>query len=398
MNPLIAQGISSAVSTAANYFLQDLTNRKNIRVARQNAAITDQFQRALTHDAPALDKSGYQDAGLSVAALSAPFSSASTNATVQNTPATPTVVSPIDAVQAASVAEDVKNKKIERDNLIKQGKIIDEEARGKKIANDSAEREYKNETSLGYLRMKDYLVDYRKNHPDEDDATVTANAPTYMSEGVYEFNMGYTPAKLKREYIGNITSISTDNLKRAVSDKRIADNEVVDALVKLPFEQFNNVKLAAKKLLNDNELFNATKQYLIDMRKYGAKIAEQNFISSQLAYKSDELTYKIQSVLAPLQIKEATSKSDFDWKQILNKMLKGDGDWKDTVRLVVVMLASFLGANQSRFLDFMPSVKKNPSNVVSEVSDPLARYRHSGIPPVESGEYHDMFDTSYWGD
>lgn len=395
MNPLIAQGISSAVSTAANYFLQDLTNKKNIRVARQNAAITDQFQRALTHDTPALDKSGYQDAGLSVAALSAPFSSSSTNATVQNTPAAPTTVSPIDAVNAASVAEDIKNKKVERDNLIKQGKIIDEEFRGKKISNDVAEREYKNETSLGYLRSKDYLEDYRKKHPDEDDATVTANAPMYMSEGVYNFNMGYTPTKLKREYIDNITSISSDNLKRAVTDKRLADNEVVSALVKLPVEQFNNVKRAAQKLLNDNELFNATKQYLIDERKYGAKFAEQNFISSQLAYKSDLLTYKIQSILAPLQIKEATSKSDFDWKQILNKMLKGDGDWKDTVRLVVVMLASFLGANQSKFLNFIPSVKKNSNNVVSSHDD---GYTHSGIPPVESGEYHDMFDTSYWGD
>ena len=358
MNPLIAQGISSAVSTAANYFLQDLTNKKNIRVARQNAAINDQFQRALTHDTPALDKSGYQDAGLSVAALSAPFSASSSNASVQSTPATATTVTPIDVVNAASVAEDVKNKKVEHENLIKQGKIIDEEARGKKIANDAAERDYKNETSLGYLRSRDYLEDYRKKHPDEDDVTVLANAPTYMSEGVYEFNLGYTPTKLKREYINNITSISTDNLKRAVSDKSLADNDVVNALVKLPVEQFNNVKRAAQKLLNDNELFNATKQYLIDERKYGSKIAEQNFLSSQLAYKSDELTYKIQSILAPLQIKEATSKSDFDWKQILNKMLNGDGDWKDTVRLVVVMLASFLGANQSRFLNFIPSVKK----------------------------------------
>lgn len=395
MNPLIAQGISSAVSTAANYFLQDLTNKKNIRVARQNAAINDQYQRALTHDTPALDKSGYQDAGLSVAALSAPFSAASSNAAVQNTPANPTTVSPIDAVQAASVAEDIKNKKVERDNLIKQGKIIDEEVRGKKIANDVSERDYKNESSLGYLRMKDFLEDYRKKHPDEDDATVTANAPTYMSEGVYEFNMGYTPTKLKREYINNITSITTDNLKRAVSAKRLADNDVVNALVKLPVEQFNNVKRAAQMLLNDNELFNATKQYLIDERKYGAKIAEQNFISSQLAYKSDLLTYKIQSILAPLQIKEATSKSDFDWKQILNKMLKGDGDWKDTVRLVVVMLASFLGANQSKFLNFLPSVKKNSDNVVSTSS---INYTHSGISPAESSEYHDSFDTSYWGD
>ena len=395
MNPLIAQGISSAVSTAANYFLQDLTNKKNIRVARQNAAINDQFQRALTHDTPALDKSGYQDAGLSVAALSAPFSGASSNASVQSTPATATTVTPIDVVNAASVAEDVKNKKVEHENLIKQGKIIDEEARGKKIANDAAERDFNNESSLGYLRSKDYLEVYRKNHPDEDDATVLANAPTYMSEGVYEFNMGYTPTKLKREYINNITSISTDNLKRAVSDKRLANNDVVNALVKLPVEQFNNVKRAAQKLLNDNELFNATKQYLIDERKYGSKIAEQNFISSQLAYKSDELTYKIQSILAPLQIKEATSKSDFDWKQILNKMLNGDGDWKDTVRLVVVMLASFLGANQSRFLNFMPNVKKNSNNVVST---PSINYTHSGIPPVESSDYHDAFATSYWGD
>lgn len=361
MNPLIAQGISSAVSTAANYFLQDLTNKKNVRVARQNAAITDQFQRALTHDTPALDKSGYQDAGLSVAALSAPFSSASTNATVQNTPATATTVSPIDAVQAASVAEDIKNKKVERDNLIKQGKIIDEEVRGKKISNDVAERDYKNETSLGYLRMKDYLEDYRKKHPDEDEATVTADAPTYMSEGVYNFNMGYTPTKLKREYIDNITSISSDTLKKAVSDKQLADNDVVNALVKLPVEEFNNVKRAAQKLLNDNELFQATKQYLIDERKYGADIAKQNLDNLRLLYKSNQLAYMLDQVLYPLQVKEAQSKQNFDWKQILDKMLKGDGDWKDTVRLVVVMLASFLGANQVKFLQFKKNVSLGES-------------------------------------
>nr|DAK43071.1 MAG TPA: hypothetical protein [Microviridae sp.] len=361
MNPLIAQGISSAVSTAANYFLQDLTNKKNIRVARQNAAITDQFQRALTHDTPALDKSGYQDAGLSVAALSAPFSTASTNATVQNTPATPSTVSPIDAVQAAYVAEDIKNKKVERDNLIKQGKIIDEEVRGKKISNDVAERDYKNETSLGYLRSKDYLEDYRKKHPDEDDATITANAPMYMSEGVYNFNMGYTPTKLKREYINNLSSISSDTLKQAVSDKQLADNDVIRSLVKLPVEEFNNVKEAAKKLLNDNELFNATKQYLIDERKWGAKIAEQNLLNSKLLYKSNQLAYMLDQVLYPLQVKEARSKQNFDWKQILDKMLNGDGDWKDTIRLVTVMLASFLGANQVRFLQFKKNVSLGES-------------------------------------
>lgn len=361
MNPLIAQGISSAVSTAANYFLQDLTNKKNLRVARQNAAINDQFQRALTHDTPALDKSGYQDAGLSVATLSAPFSAASSNASVQSTPATATTFTPIDAVNAASVAEDIKNKKVEHENLIKQGKIIDEDARGKKIANDVAEREYKNETSLGYLRMKDYLEDYRKKHPDEDDATITANAPTYMSEGVYQFNMGYTPTKLKREYIDNISSISSDTLKKAVADKQLADNDVVSALVKLPFEEFNNVKRAAQKLLNDNELFNATKQYLIDERKYGADIAKQNLDNLKLLYKSNQLAFMLDQVLYPLQVKEAKSKQNFDWKQILDKMLKGDGDWKDTVRLVVVMLASFLGANQVKFLQFKKNVSLGES-------------------------------------
>ena len=101
--------------------------------------------------------------------------------------------------------------------------------------------------------------------------------------------MGYTPTKLKREYINNLSSISSDTLKQAVSDKQLADNDVVRSLVKLPVEEFNNVKEAAKKLLNDNELFNATKQYLIDERKWGAKIAEQNLLNSKLLYKSNQL-------------------------------------------------------------------------------------------------------------
>lgn len=357
MSPLIAQGISSVVSAAGNYFLQKLTNRDNVRMSRENAALTDSYQRALTHDTPALTKSGYQDAGLSVAALSSPFSAASTNATVASTPAVSPVVSPVDAISAASAAEDIKNKKAERDNLLKEGKVLDEEARSKRISNDVAERDFKNETALGYLRASDYLKWYKSSHPDEDDAQAVASAPTYMSDGVYAFQMGYTPTKLKRDYIDNLSSISSDTLKKAVSDKQLSDNEVVRALVKLPVEQFNQVKNAAKKLLNDNELFEATKQYLIDEKKYGVQQAIQNLLNSKLRYSSDSLAYKLDRVLYPLQVKEATTKNEFDWKQILNKILDGDGDWKSTIRLVTVMLASFLGANNFKFLNVRRSYK-----------------------------------------
>lgn len=357
MNPLIAQGISTAVSTAANYLLQDRVNDKNVRIARQNAAITDSFQRALTHDTPALSKSGYQDAGLSVAALSAPFSAASTNAGVASTPFTAPQISPIDAVSAASIAQDIKNKKVENDNLKKQGDLIDEEARSKKIDNDVKERDFNNETALGALRASDYFRKYRAEHPEEDDYTALAKAPTYMSDGVYQFNMGYTPTKLKREYIDNISSISTDTLKKAVADKQLANNDVIKALVQLPVEQFNKVKQAAQKLLNDNDLFNATRQYLIDEKKYGVDIAIQNLNNLKLLYKSNELTYKLDQILYPLQVKEATSKQNYDWKQLLDKLMNGDGDWKDTLRLTVVMLASFLGANNIKFLQYKQQFK-----------------------------------------
>ena len=351
MSPLIAQGISNVVSAAGNYFLQKLTNRDNVRMSRQNAALTDSYQRALTHDTPALTKSGYQDAGLSVAALSSPFSAASTNAAVASTPAVSPTVTPVDAITAASVSEDIKNKRVERENLKKQGEVLAEDARSKRIVNDVAERDYKNESALGYLRSSDYIKYYHKTHPDEDDAQAVASAPSYMSEGVYNFQMGYTPTKLKREYIDNLSSISSDTLKKAVSDKQLSDNEVVRALVKLPVEQFNQVKNAAKKLLNDNELFEATKQYLIDEKKYGVQQAIQNLLNSKLKYSADSLAYKLDQILYPLQVKEATTKNEFDWKQILNKILDGDVDWKSTIRLVTVMLASFLGANNFKFLN-----------------------------------------------
>ena len=361
MNPLFAQGISSAVSTAANYLLQDRVNDKNVRIARQNAAITDSFQRALTHDTPALSKSGYQDAGLSVAALSAPFSAASTNAGVTFTPSTAPQISPIDAVSAASIAQDIKNKKVENDNLKKQGDLIGEEARSKKIDNDVKQREYNNETSLGALRASDYFRKYRAEHPEEDDYTALAKAPTYMSDGVYQFNMGYTPTKLKRDYIDNLSSISSDTLKKAVADKQISNNEVVNALVKLPAEQFNEVKQAAQKLLNDNVLFEATKNYLIDEKKYGVEIAKQNLSNLKLSYDANKLAYQLDQILYPLQVKEATSKQNYDWKQLLDKLLNGDGDWKDTLRLTVVMLASFLGANNIKFLQFKKNVNLGES-------------------------------------
>lgn len=350
MNPLIAQGISSAVTTAANYLLQDRVNDKNVRIARQNAALSDFYQRQLTHDTPALSKSGYQDAGLSVAALSAPFSASSSNAGVASTPSTAPQVAPIDAISAESVVQDIKNKKVENDNLKKQGDLIDEEARSKKIDNDVKEREFNNETALGALRASDYFRKYRAEHPEEDDYTALAKAPTYMSDGVYQFNMGYTPTKLKREYIENISSISSDTLKKAVADKQLSNNEVIDALVKLPVQQFNQVKQAVQKLLNDNDLFQATRQYLIDEKKYGVDIAIQNLNNLKLLYKSNDLAYKLDQVLYPLQVAEATSKNNYDWKQLLDKILNGDGGWKDTLRLVTVMLASFLGANNGKFL------------------------------------------------
>ena len=169
--------------------------------------------------------------------------------------------------------------------------------------------------------------------------------------------MGYTPTKMRREYIDNLSSISVETLKQAVADKQLANNEVVNALVKLPVEQFNEVKQAAQKLLNDNVLFEATKQYLIDEKKYGVEIAKQNLDNLKLLYKSNDLTYKLDKILFPLQVKEATSKQNYDWKQLLDKLLNGNGDWKDTLRLTVVMLASFLGANNIKFLQYKQSFK-----------------------------------------
>lgn len=359
MNPLIAQGISSAITGAGNYLLQKLTNHDNMRMARQNAGLSDSFQRALTHDTPALIKSGYQDAGFSVASLSAPFSAASSNATVSSTPAVAPQLSPVDTAVAASAAEDIKNKKVERDNLLKEGDILEEEKRSKKVTADAAEREFNNETNLGYIRAMDWMKYYRSLHPDETEGDVVAPMNTYMSDGVYQFNMGYTPTKLRRELVDGLASISSSELKQAVASKQLASNEVLDALVNLPVQQFNQVKEAVKKLLNDNELFKLTKDYLVAERKYGVEIAMQNLKGMNLDYLRDGLEYKLERVLYPLQVSEATSKSNFDWKQILNRMLSGDGNWKDTIRLVTVMLASFLGANQSKVLQLFGSGKRS---------------------------------------
>lgn len=359
MHPLIEQGISSAVSAAGNFLLQNLTNKKNVKMARENAALSDSFQRALTHDTPALTKSGYQDAGLSVAALSAPFSAASSNATVSNTPGVSPQISPVDAVAAASAAEDIKNKKIERQNLLKESDILDEEKRSKKITADTQEREYRNESNLGYIRAMDWLKHYQAAHPDEKDATITAPVNDYMSDGVYQFNMGYIPAKLRRDYIDNMSSISSDTLKKAVADKQLANNDVIKALVQLPVQQFNQVREAAQKLLNDNELFKLTKEYLVAEKRFGADIAMQNLKDMKLDYLRDSLEYELERVFKPLQIKEATAKSNFDWKQLMDKILSGNGSWKDTARLVIVMLASFMGANQSNVLQLFGAGKRN---------------------------------------
>lgn len=346
---------NSLVGGAINYGIGELTANSNMRRQRQLMRESDQYQRNLISDLPALNKSAMQSAGLSTSMLNGAFQSAATNAAATS-PAANAATAPYDSSFATSVLTN-KNLKKQNDLLDEQIKGAIEDVRSKKIENDVKEREYNNETSMGYLRTQNYLKWYRSQHPDEDDATVVADAPTYMSEDVYRFNMGYTSAKLKREYIDNLSSISVDTLKQAVADKQLADNEVVNALVKLPVEQFNDVKQAAQKLLNDNVLFEATKQYLIDEKKYGADIAKQNLENIKLLYKSNDLTYKLDKILFPLQVKEATSKQNYDWKQLLDKLMNGNGDWKDTLRLTVVMLASFLGANNIKFLQYKQSFK-----------------------------------------
>ena len=358
MDFLAALGLNAAnslVGGAINYGFGELTANSNMRRQRQLMSESDQYQRNLISDLPSLNKSAMQNAGLSTSMLNGAFQSAATNAAATS-PAANAATAPYDSSFATSVLTN-KNLKKQNDLLDEQIQGAKEDVRSKRIENDTKEREYKNETSIGYLRMQDYLKWYRAQHPDEDDATAIANAPTYMSEDVYRFNIGYTSAKLKREYIDNLSSISVDTLKQAVADKQLANNEVVNALVKLPVEQFNQVKQAAQKLLNDNVLFELTKQYLVDEKKYGVEIAKQKLANMKLSLDANNLTYKLDKILFPLQVSEATSKQNYDWKQLLDKLINGNGDWKDTLRLTVVMLASFLGANNIKFLQYKQSFK-----------------------------------------
>lgn len=346
---------NSLLGGAINYGIGELTANSNMRRQRQLMRESDQYQRNLISDLPALNKSAMQSAGLSTSMLNGAFQSAATNAAATS-PAANVATAPYDSSFATSVLTN-KNLKKQNELLDEQIQGAKEDVRSKKIENDTKEREYNNETSIGYLRVQDFLKWYRAQHPDEDDATVIANAPTYMSDDVYRFHMGYTTAKLKREYIDNLSSISVDTLKQAVADKQLANNEVVNALVKLPVEQFNQVKQAAQKLLNDNYLFELTKQYLVDEKKYGVEIAKQKLANMKLSFDANNLTYKLDKILFPLQVSEATSKQNYDWKQILDKLLNGNGDWKDTLRLTVVMLASFLGANNTKFLQYKQPFK-----------------------------------------
>lgn len=345
---------NSLVGGAINYGIGELTANSNMRRQRQLMRESDQYQRNLISDLPSLNKAAMQNAGLSTSMLNGAFQSAATNAAATS-PAANAATAPYDSSYATSVLTN-KNLKKQNDLLDEQIEGAKEDARSKRIANDAAQRAYDNETNMGYIRASDYLRKYREEHPEEDDYTVLAKGSNYMSEDVYNFNMGYTPTKLRREYIDNIASISSDTLKQAVADKQLANNEVVNALVKLPVEQFNEVKQAAQKLLNDNVLFEATKQYLIDEKKYGVDIAKQKLANMKLDYDANALAFKLDKILFPLQVKEATSKQNYDWKQLMDKLLNGDGDWKDTLRLTVVMLASFLGANQIKFLQFKKEV------------------------------------------
>lgn len=363
------QTASNLIQTGVNSLLQRNASRRAFNQQKQLMQLSDQYQRNLMQDTPLINKSAMQDAGLSTAALNDPFNGASTNATGSAPAVSAAEMTPIDisALRTASMQRGVLSG--QKELLEAQTNKANEEARGQKILNDKAKRDYDDEEEQGRERWRIYQAGIGK---DDQEAAEDANAvaggshvmdnvavvpPKYISQSRWELLSGNSENKLHAEYSEYTQRHTAAMFDSAIKGEQLENEDVRAALVGLPKSQNDKVLAEIRNLKQNHDITESIKQYTIDSAKWNSKRAEQEFLISKNEKELKDIAIRFQNIINPLVENYQRLQNDAQWQEnnfksktypalikrvnsgntndsnvMLDKIFSGSASYKDIIR------------------------------------------------------------------
>lgn len=335
--------LTSVVGKAIDFGVGELTANMNLRRQRKLMRESDAYQRQLIKDLPALNKSAMQSAGMSTSMLDGAFQSAASNAASPSPAAANAVGSGLDSSYATSV---LTNK-----NLKKQNELLDEQVKGAQedVKTKQMDNELKRAQTDDELAFMARVADANDAYyVSEDNPTVISeNRNKYMSPKRFAWNRGYSEQNMRSQNFEDVSRETKARFDNAIYTEQFLNKDVRDALINAPLEAYNQVVQNVRKLRNDNDFFDNVKKYREEVEKYGPRAAYLGLISTLTDIQGKRLANFLNTILMPYTIQNTrtetenkTNESNNNPTNILERVLNGNGNWKDAVRVGMPIINS----------------------------------------------------------
>lgn len=349
LNTLAQNAASAGVGSLINLGVGEISANLALNRQRKLMRESDAYQRRLISDLPSLNKTAMQSAGLSTSMLNGAFQSAASNA-ASTSPAAPSAAGSYDPSFATSVLNN-KNLRKQNELIDKQIKSVQEDINTKELNNRSLKLDVDDKEKTMKLRGFRSRVN-RETSPESGDVVVSAPAvDDFMSverrnlvEGLEEQN-----------YHADVRE-TTLRHNKAIFDNEILTNQIMDkdvmyALIHAPYQAYNQVVENVRKLRNDNDFFDNVRKYREEVEKYGPRAAYLGLVNSLTDIQGKKLANTLNSLLMPYTLQNTrtdtenkTNDSKNSYNNILERVLNGNGNWKDVVRVCMPIVKSLLGS------------------------------------------------------
>lgn len=340
----------AALLTAASSIGSSIINHKTAQSSQRGLmSLSDDYQRDLIADLPSLNKAGMQSAGLSTSMLNGAFQSASSNAASTTPSPSPAPVN-FDPALFTSILQ-AKNLKKQNELLDKQIQGAEQDVKTKKLTNDDMYINLEDKKKTMKLRSFRSRVN-KEVTPQPGEAVVYGPlVDDFMSverrnliDGLEEENFHAD----ERESILRYNKAIFDN---DILTSQIMDKDVRNALINMPLQTYKQAVENARKLKNDNDFFNNVKKYREEVEKLGPRAAILGLFNTLTDIQGKKLANQLNSILMPYIVKDKqtdtdnkTNDSKNSYNNILERILNGNGSWKDAVRLGMPIVQKLIGS------------------------------------------------------
>ena len=374
LSQLGANAANAGVGSLISAGVGEISSLLNFNRQKELMRLSDQYQRNLISDLPSLNKSAMQSAGLSTSMMDGAFQSASSNS-ASTSPAGANSQGYYDSQFATTL---LSNKNLQKQNELLDEQIngVKEDVRSKRLDNDVKDAEVKDK-----LAAMQYIYDRNSDfYPQPEDGLIVADKkPRYMSMNTYNLLRGFLFNKGNADNEESLLRESKAKFDKEILTSQSMSDDVRNALINLPFEQYKlvsknvlqamstidnidastnninastnninastrNIDANTRKTNSETDFFNKVKKYRIQLEKYGPSLAAANLINTLTEQQGKFIANQIQSALKPIIIRDAQGQSNNNPQNVIEKMLNGNANWKDVIRIGMPVMLNFSGA------------------------------------------------------